>query len=192
MAPFRPAPRLPADKLESLAEHIINPPPTPTLKQVSAALFRRQSAPTATVTVKSDSGGGGGASTLSGGAIAGIVIGSIAGFLLLWWIVRSCCLNLGAPPDPAHRDAAPWYGDGDRCSSPASRRPSRSRSHNHHHHHHRKSSSEVRHLRPVAVVGGEPQHQLHTRPAPPAYVYERDGRDVRRGRRERRSRSRYE
>ncbi|KAH6842389.1 hypothetical protein B0I37DRAFT_435791 [Chaetomium sp. MPI-CAGE-AT-0009] len=37
------------------------------------------------------------ATTLSGGAIAGIVLGSIAGFLLLLWIIRSCC-NLGAPP----------------------------------------------------------------------------------------------
>ncbi|KAK8000447.1 hypothetical protein PG990_013047 [Apiospora arundinis] len=34
--------------------------------------------------------------TLSGGAIAGIVIGSIVGFLLICWIIRSCC-NLGRP-----------------------------------------------------------------------------------------------
>ncbi|KAG6010738.1 hypothetical protein E4U21_004126 [Claviceps maximensis] len=34
-------------------------------------------------------------STLGGGAIAGIVIGSVVGLLLLLWIVRSC-LNLGA------------------------------------------------------------------------------------------------
>ncbi|KAG5983917.1 hypothetical protein E4U55_006700 [Claviceps digitariae] len=36
-------------------------------------------------------------STLSGGAIAGIVIGSVVGILLLLWIIRSC-FDLGAPP----------------------------------------------------------------------------------------------
>ncbi|KAK4139771.1 uncharacterized protein C8A04DRAFT_15554 [Dichotomopilus funicola] len=48
------------------------------------------------------------AKTLSGGAIAGIVIGSIAGFLLLLWIIRSCT-NLGAPPGEAV-PGRPWYG----------------------------------------------------------------------------------
>ncbi|KAK4198530.1 hypothetical protein QBC40DRAFT_283520 [Triangularia verruculosa] len=46
------------------------------------------------------------ASTLTGGAIAGIVIGSIAGLLLLIWIIRSCT-NLGAPPNKPEK---PWYG----------------------------------------------------------------------------------
>ncbi|KAK4098450.1 hypothetical protein N658DRAFT_561135 [Parathielavia hyrcaniae] len=49
------------------------------------------------------------ASTLSGGAIAGIVLGSIAGFLLLVWIIRSCT-NLGAPPGDRAVPGRPWYG----------------------------------------------------------------------------------
>ncbi|KAL2162486.1 hypothetical protein VTH06DRAFT_7400 [Thermothelomyces fergusii] len=47
--------------------------------------------------------------TLSGGAIAGIVLGSVAGFLLLAWIIRSCA-NLGAPPGDEAVPGRPWYG----------------------------------------------------------------------------------
>jgi hypothetical protein len=182
MAPTLP--KLSIDALESLTERM-NLPPTQTLKQVSSALLRRQSAPTATVTVVSnDSGGsGGGASTLSGGAIAGIVIGSIAGFLLLWWIFRSCT-NLGAPPSPARRDGGAWYdSDRSRYASPHRHHHHRSRSHSHR----RRSTSEVGHLRPVAVVSENVHHQ---RP-PPVYVQESDSRNARRGRREQRSRNRY-
>ncbi|EPE07134.1 hypothetical protein F503_07785 [Ophiostoma piceae UAMH 11346] len=66
------------------------------------------------VVVSSDSNDHGG---LSGGAIAGIVIGSVAGFLLILWIWRSCT-NLGAPP------TEPWYDDG-----PPRRHKRRGRSH---------------------------------------------------------------
>uniref|UniRef100_A0A8H7N1R4 Uncharacterized protein n=1 Tax=Bionectria ochroleuca TaxID=29856 RepID=A0A8H7N1R4_BIOOC len=62
---------------------------------------------------------------LSGGAIAGIVIGSIAGFLLLLWIIRSC-FNLGAPP--REREKA-WY-----------KWDEEPRHHHHHRHHHRSGS----------------------------------------------------
>ncbi|UNI14112.1 hypothetical protein JDV02_000780 [Purpureocillium takamizusanense] len=121
-------------------ELLLSTTPTPTLP-VSATdddshyqlLRARQSAPTATVTVVSggDSGdnGGGSATTLSGGAIAGIVIGSIAGFLLLVWIYRSC-FNIGAPPG---EDREAWYHDVD---------PKRS---SHHHHHHGYHHSRPRH-----------------------------------------------
>ncbi|KAF1735103.1 hypothetical protein CRV24_004022 [Beauveria bassiana] len=62
---------------------------------------RQASTATTTVTVTSNpNNGNGGGSTLDGGAIAGIVIGSIVGFLLLVWIIRSC-FNLGGPsPTP--------------------------------------------------------------------------------------------
>ncbi|KAJ4254396.1 hypothetical protein NW762_009991 [Fusarium torreyae] len=74
---------------------------SPTLSQ-APTLVARQNTETVTVTTSSDDNNGG--TTLSGGAIAGIVIGSIAGFLLLLWIVRSC-LNLGAPPQEREK----WY-----------------------------------------------------------------------------------
>jgi hypothetical protein len=37
------------------------------------------------------------------------VIGSIAGFLILVWIIRSCT-NLGAPPNDPAEPGRPWYG----------------------------------------------------------------------------------
>ncbi|KAK3291620.1 uncharacterized protein B0H64DRAFT_248620 [Chaetomium fimeti] len=104
------------------------------------------------------------ADTLSGGAIAGIVLGSIAGFLLFLWIVRSCS-NLGAPPGDEAVPGRPWYG-GVRDEYREPRYPSggggaggrgrsrgRSRSgsrnggyygdgrHHHHHHHHGRRNS---------------------------------------------------
>ncbi|RGP77479.1 oligosaccharide translocation rft1 [Fusarium longipes] len=76
----------------ALSSSTLSQPPT---------LVSRQTVETVTVT-STDNGND--AQTLSGGAIAGIVIGSIAGFLLLLWIIRSC-LNLGAPP----QDREKWY-----------------------------------------------------------------------------------
>lgn len=70
-------------------------------------LLKVRQATSSTVTVVADNSGNGGGNNLSGGAIAGIVIGSIVGFLLLWWIVRSC-FNLGAPPGD---DREAWYRD---------------------------------------------------------------------------------
>lgn len=79
------------------------PPPTGTIpSSITRFLQARQSTPTG----RSDQSTSG--SNLSGGAIAGIVIGSIVGFLLLWWIIKSLG-NLGAPPQEK-RDPA-WYDD---------------------------------------------------------------------------------
>ncbi|KAK3316840.1 hypothetical protein B0H66DRAFT_592947 [Apodospora peruviana] len=133
------------------------------------------------------------AQTLSGGAIAGIVIGSIAGLLLLIWIFRSCS-NLGKPSDQAPKpDGGAWY-DGVRAepypTHPPPRSPHRhrSRSHRSHsrhssaHHHRRSSVGEVREVTPVAVVRQSSQRE---------YVYGDDyDRGAGRGRREHRSRSR--
>ncbi|KAK3682808.1 hypothetical protein B0T22DRAFT_472004 [Podospora appendiculata] len=126
------------------------------------------------------------AQTLSGGAIAGIVIGSIAGLLLLIWIIKSCS-NLGAPPEAEpRRDGRAWYAGVEDEYPPAHTHSHRSRSrHSHGHrsrsrHSHRPRSSEVVEVRPVTVV-------RERSPRAPAYVYERDDP---RGRRHHRSRSR--
>ncbi|KAK3349738.1 hypothetical protein B0T25DRAFT_248613 [Lasiosphaeria hispida] len=148
---------------------------TPTKSLLSPALIQRQTAPGATVTViAGDPNNNGPASsddldqarTLSGGAIAGIVIGSIAGLLLLFWIIRSCS-NLGAPPGAAPNPGGRAWYDGVRDEYPPHHRhSSRSRSRHsrrshraHSRHHstsghrgHRRSVSEVREVRPVAVV----------------------------------------
>ncbi|KAL2760202.1 hypothetical protein ACRALDRAFT_1059921, partial [Sodiomyces alcalophilus JCM 7366] len=103
---------------------------TPTVDRPT--LVARQNGPaTATVTVTEipvggNNNQGGGDNSLSGGAIAGIVIGSIFGTLLLLWIIRSLC-NLGG----AARQPGPWYGEKER----------------HHHHHHRHRSPHRRRSR---------------------------------------------
>ncbi|GKT98005.1 hypothetical protein FLAG1_00778 [Fusarium langsethiae] len=76
----------------ALSSSTLSQPPT---------LVSRQTVETVTVTVTRDGNNG---QTLSGGAIAGIVIGSVFGILLLLWIIRSC-LNLGAPPQEREK----WY-----------------------------------------------------------------------------------
>ena len=69
--------------------------PSPVLQQVEI----RQQAQTVTVTAvptsESDNGRSSG-TTLDGGAIAGSVIGSIAGFVLICWVLRSF-FGIGSP-----------------------------------------------------------------------------------------------
>ncbi|KAK3955243.1 hypothetical protein QBC32DRAFT_253768 [Pseudoneurospora amorphoporcata] len=128
MAPL-PLPHIPAstvDKFENLIfKRVVYPAlqgveaihPTRTLSPITR---RQDTPPVATVTVVQPNDDGGDdptdASTLSGGAIAGIVIGSIAGLLLLIWIIRSCC-NLGAPPTDDKPNGKAWY-DGVRDEYP--------------------------------------------------------------------------
>ncbi|KAM3545555.1 hypothetical protein ARSEF1564_001549 [Beauveria bassiana] len=123
---------------------------------------RQASTATTTVTVTSNpNNGNGGGSTLDGGAIAGIVIGSIVGFLLLVWIIRSCFNPGGPSPTP---EVEPWYG---RHSEPK----------HYHRHHHRRPRSRRPRSRSSSI----------TLPPPPVVVrQERSG-----GRRSSRSRSVY-
>ena len=163
----------------------------PTKTLITDAVFRRQATttgPVATVTViqtQAASGGDNGnqAQTLSGGAIAGIVIGSIAGLLLLIWIFRSCS-NMGAPPVKGENPSgAAWY-DGVR-SEPYPPRRSASRDHRSRSRHSSGGGGgrtrEVREYQTAVPVMAQPQ---------PTYVYETDTRKSRRGRsRDHRSRS---
>ena len=147
--------------------------PTRTLR-AAADLVRRQA--TVTVVTQPDNNNNSD-SHLSGGAIAGIVVGSVLGFLLLLWIFKSLT-NLGAPSDQVDKSRrasnTAWYDD------VGAERGGRRRSHSHHSHgggsrrgsrsHHRdydydrygrspRRSTEVREVRgPVAVTQ-------------PAYVY---------------------
>ncbi|KAK6821066.1 hypothetical protein PG987_015466 [Apiospora arundinis] len=137
--------------------------------------------------------------TLSGGAIAGIVIGSIVGFLLICWIIRSCC-NLGRPgiwgytfgakDDPPPRKTTHVYPYRQETYR------SRSRHSGHHHHHHSHSHSHGRsprrksvEIRQVSTVRPAPGYYETTRvesrgrspAAPPAaYCAPQEARHVRR------------
>ncbi|KAK4182089.1 hypothetical protein QBC35DRAFT_510632 [Podospora australis] len=134
--------------------------PTKTL-QLAHHLLPRQSAPDATVTVITTGGNDSNnddeptdAKTLTGGAIAGIVIGSIAGLLLLIWIIRSCT-NLGAPPGREADPGKPWYGGVKDEYPPRHRSPRRHSSSRHGHHHHHSRSRERR-VSMGEVVGPAP------------------------------------
>ncbi|KAK0615357.1 hypothetical protein B0T17DRAFT_620146 [Bombardia bombarda] len=190
MAPFTPP--TPVEVSNLIARALDT---TPLLKRqatvtVTIPVATVTSTPAVTV-IPSNPGGGDNsptdAQTLSGGAIAGIVIGSIAGLLLLIWIIRSCS-NLGAPPSAPANDRA-WY-DGVRDEYPPAHAGRRSHSHAPSHHSHRHSHSRHRSVDmrevPVTVVRSRS-------PRPPAATYLVESRDdYARGRRhESRNRSRY-
>ncbi|KAI1746783.1 hypothetical protein F4782DRAFT_536112 [Xylaria castorea] len=105
----------------------------------------------ATTTVITDGGGSGSSNNLSGGAIAGIVVGSVVGVLVLLWIIRSCGI-MGRPGiwgttyEPDHEKPPPHVSTY-HANTPYARR-SRSRHSHRSHHHHRHSRSP----RPVEVV----------------------------------------
>ncbi|RYP03034.1 hypothetical protein DL765_010621 [Monosporascus sp. GIB2] len=176
MAPLLPASAEPGEILNRLAQSAsahINP--TRTMSEVASKVLPRQ----ATTTVVTDDPDD--ARTLSGGAIAGIVIGSIAGFLLLLWIIRSCSNlnNTGSwgrtfepdhekPPVRTDRYSYPYHHETHR---------SRSRHSRHSHSHSPRRSVEVR---PVYYE----DHPRGRSPRAPPAVYttrrDLDGRDLRR------------
>ncbi|CAJ2500156.1 Uu.00g030090.m01.CDS01 [Anthostomella pinea] len=170
------------------AEPTASTTPTRTIPQALSRIISARQAATTTV-VSNDGNGGDGASTLTGGAIAGIVIGSIAGFLLLLWLIRSC-LNLkqpgiwgstfGADRDekvPPPRNQA-YYAQ----STHGNRH--RSRSHGGHGHRSRSRHSPRRTTEVVSVTRPVYVEQRGRSPRAPQNVYvargSMDGRDLRR------------
>ncbi|KAI1099690.1 hypothetical protein F4804DRAFT_74517 [Jackrogersella minutella] len=139
MAPILPAPASYGSSIgHTLARELESIKPTRTLPDtITRVLAARQQ----TTTVVSQ-GSGSPSNNLSGGAIAGIVIGSVAGFLILLWIIRSC-INIRHPgwwgetfePDNEKPPHMHYYG-GFRPRYPRETHGYRSRSRHHHHHSH--------------------------------------------------------
>ena len=156
---------------------------TPT-RATPASLTRILSArQVVTTVVRGDPDEGG--TNLTGGAIAGIVIGSVVGFLILLWIIRSC-MNLRKPkdwgqtfgePDPvpdrhAYRHAYHHETHGSRP---------RHGHHHHHHHHHSRSPRRSVEIREVAAVRPVRYQSRGRSPgAPPAAYYPHGAREARR------------
>lgn len=174
MAPLIPVPAVSAhDILDRLRQDVpgtrLNP--SRTLSYIASKVVPRQ----ATTTVVSDDDNSN-AAVLSGGAIAGIVIGSIVGFLLLLWLIRSC-LNLNnnrywgnnfepehEKPVKRHRHSHPYHHE-------------KHRSHSRHSHHSRHGRSPAR-SRSVEV---RPVYYARSKsPRVPTVVYTTDTRDLRR------------
>ncbi|ETS74859.1 hypothetical protein PFICI_13343 [Pestalotiopsis fici W106-1] len=139
--------------------------PTRSIPELATKIIARQTATTTVVAPAPNNNNNN--NNLSGGAIAGIVIGSVAGFLLLSWLLYSC-FNLSRP-----RNWGETFGEKDTVYT---RSPSRSRHRHHHHHHHSRRNSEVR---PVYV---ETRGRSPRSPQPVYYA-----RDVRRSKRDGRS-----
>ncbi|KAJ4415480.1 hypothetical protein N0V85_002704 [Neurospora sp. IMI 360204] len=190
MAPL-PLPRIPASTVQKFQNVVFKRVVYPALQGIEAIhptrtfspITRRQDAPpaaTVTVVQADKDNDPDDAQTLSGGAIAGIVIGSIAGLLLLIWIFYSCS-NLGAPPTDDKPNGKAWY-HGVRDEYPprhvGGARHSRSRS-RHSHSRHRGHSTHRSHSRRSSM------REVPVVVAQPTYMY-----DDRRGRSDRRSRSR--
>ncbi|KAK2057988.1 hypothetical protein LY76DRAFT_616797 [Colletotrichum caudatum] len=143
--------------------------PTRTLEQPLRHLLARQVVATVTTTPEATEDAASD-NELSGGAIAGIVLGSIAGFLLLLWIVRSCGM-WSRPDDWAEKDV---YDDRrHRGRSPGARHRRR---HSHRYHHETSRSrhshpsyeiNEVRYTQPVVYD----KRRVSSSPVPPANVY---------------------
>ncbi|KAI1375476.1 hypothetical protein F4677DRAFT_138968 [Hypoxylon crocopeplum] len=166
MAPLLPAPASDGSVGRILARELSHITPTRTLPDVISKVISARQQGTTTVVAQSN---GESSQTLSGGAIAGIVIGSIAGFLLLLWIIRSCT-NFRNPavwgdtfePDNEKPPSTHHYGHSTRYPRETHGHRSRSR----HSHRSPRRTSVVSVTRPVYV---EPTRGRSPRAPPQAY-----------------------
>ncbi|KAH8176743.1 hypothetical protein LIA77_01825 [Sarocladium implicatum] len=114
---------------------------------LAPSIFSRQS--------DGSAGGGGGGTCLGGGEIAGIVIGTIAGTLLILWLIRSCTGYRGPAATPP-----PWQADIE---------PKRHHKHHSRSHHSRRRSSGLSEPQPVIIAD-----RSRSRHRTPTYVYQED------------------
>ncbi|KAH7027810.1 uncharacterized protein B0I36DRAFT_351292 [Microdochium trichocladiopsis] len=162
-----------------IVERLVEPTTT-TIQAATKVVLARQATTTVVTTgtvVTNDS------TTLSGGAIAGIVIGSIVGFLLLLWIIRSC-LNWERPEtwgttyEPSHEKTTRTR----RYSYPYHHETHRSRSR--HSHRSPRRSTEIRDVYYARQTGPEQVPSRGRSPRAPPAVYqvrpEANAREVRR------------
>ncbi|KAM9874804.1 hypothetical protein VDGL01_11125 [Verticillium dahliae] len=107
MTPHLPVPA--ADGVRSTVHRFLRTLPHVTLNDPTL-VARQDSPPQATVTVYANQGGGsaGAGDGLTGGEVAGIVIGSIVGFLLLMWFIFRCTGGR-APNEPPRRDSSYYH-----------------------------------------------------------------------------------
>ncbi|KAL2880804.1 hypothetical protein SGCOL_003831 [Colletotrichum sp. CLE4] len=147
--------------------------PTRTLPSTIRDIFVRQVVTTVTSTPETTEESASN-NNLSGGAIAGIVIGSIVGFLLLLWIVKSCGM-WSRPNDWSEKDEYAERSRRYRGRSPGERHRRRNQHRYHHetsrHSHSRRPSyvvDEVRYAQPVVV---DKRRRASGSPLPPANVY---------------------
>ncbi|KAI0377567.1 hypothetical protein F5Y04DRAFT_264135 [Hypomontagnella monticulosa] len=186
MAPFLPTAASDGASIgHILARELEQFNPTRTLPEaITKVLSARQQVATTTVVAQSD-----GQTTLSGGAIAGIVIGSIAGFLILLWIIRSCInyRNPGAwgttfEPDAEKPPSSHYYSSTRYPRETHGHRSHSRHSHRSHHSHSPRRPSVVSVTRPVYV---EQSRGRSPRAPPKAYYSEgrrsSDGRRYSRG-----------
>ncbi|KAI1353449.1 hypothetical protein F5Y01DRAFT_277132 [Xylaria sp. FL0043] len=152
---------------------------TRTLPQAITKILANRQATTTVVTDGGSSDSSSSGSNLSGGAIAGIVIGSIVGVLLIIWIIRSCS-NMGQPAawgntfEPANEKPPSRHAHAD---YPYRQEIHGRRSHHSHRHHSRSPGRRVEVVQPVVY-----DSRSRSPRAPPAAYYARGSSSDRRRR----------
>lgn len=148
---------------------------TRTLPQAITKVLAARQATTTVVQDSDTSSQSADSPNLDGGAIAGIVIGSIIGILLLIWIIRSCgnmgkSESWGRTYEPDHEKPPPrgsqYHGDYPYHQETHYPRRSRSRHSHHSRHHHSRSPGRVEVVQPVVY-----ESRSRSPRAPPAAYY---------------------